>query len=69
MGMMVITEMAGEMETEMAGETKTEIEEAMGMEIPIGMTKVICLPPVSVLTMTRWFEKMETVFHISNCPD
>ncbi|GKF85869.1 hypothetical protein Tco_0253696, partial [Tanacetum coccineum] len=22
-----------------------------------------------VVGLTRWFEKMETVFHISNCPD
>ncbi|GJY43745.1 putative reverse transcriptase domain-containing protein [Tanacetum coccineum] len=37
------TEMAGEMEIEMVEETETEMDEAIGMEIPIGMTKVLCL--------------------------
>ncbi|GJX89802.1 putative reverse transcriptase domain-containing protein [Tanacetum coccineum] len=50
------TEMAGEMETETVGEMEAEIEEAMGMEIPIIMTEVLCLSPI------------ETIFHIKNCP-
>ncbi|GJR14595.1 zinc finger BED domain-containing protein RICESLEEPER 2 [Tanacetum coccineum] len=42
----------GGMETETVEEMETETEEAMGMEIPIGMTEVLCLSPMSVLTMT-----------------
>ncbi|GKF90073.1 hypothetical protein Tco_0264036, partial [Tanacetum coccineum] len=34
-----------EMEMEMVGEMETEIEEAMRMEIPIEMIKVLCLSP------------------------
>ncbi|GKD54803.1 putative reverse transcriptase domain-containing protein [Tanacetum coccineum] len=55
MEMMEKTVMAREIETEM----EMEMEETMGMEIPIGMIEALCL----------WFEKMEIVFHISNCPE
>ncbi|GJV67765.1 hypothetical protein Tco_1483274 [Tanacetum coccineum] len=48
MEMMVTTEMAGEIETEMVREMETEMEEAMGMEILIGMIKVICLSPRTI---------------------
>ncbi|GKF23536.1 hypothetical protein Tco_0075858, partial [Tanacetum coccineum] len=50
--MTVTMEMAREMETEMAGETETGMDKEMGMEIPIGITEVLCLLPVNVLTMT-----------------
>ncbi|GJX06399.1 putative reverse transcriptase domain-containing protein [Tanacetum coccineum] len=39
-------EMAGEMEIETMEEIKTETKEAMGMEIPIGMTELLCLSPL-----------------------
>ncbi|GJU74785.1 hypothetical protein Tco_1266190 [Tanacetum coccineum] len=45
------TEMAGEMEMETVGEMETEMNEAIGMEILIGMIKVICLSPIQELTM------------------
>nr|GFD10882.1 hypothetical protein [Tanacetum cinerariifolium] len=45
-------EMAWEMYTETVEEIKTEIKEEMGMEILIEMIEVLCLSPMSVLTMT-----------------
>ncbi|GJU24255.1 hypothetical protein Tco_1162876 [Tanacetum coccineum] len=50
-------ENGGEMETKTVEEMETEMEEAIGMEIPIGMIEVLCMSP------------METVLHISNCPE
>nr|GEW96242.1 reverse transcriptase domain-containing protein [Tanacetum cinerariifolium] len=46
-----------EMETKTMEEMETKTEEAVGKEILIGMIDVLCMSP------------METVFHISNCPE
>nr|GEU94195.1 transposon Ty3-I Gag-Pol polyprotein [Tanacetum cinerariifolium] len=54
------TKMAGEMETETVEEMKTKIEECQPLNFK--GTK-------GVVGLTRWFEKMETTFHISNCPE
>ncbi|GJU09812.1 hypothetical protein Tco_1132208, partial [Tanacetum coccineum] len=46
---------------EMGMETM-EVEETTELEIQMRMVEVLC-------QLLIWFEKMETVFHISNCPE
>ncbi|GJW50051.1 hypothetical protein Tco_0091402 [Tanacetum coccineum] len=42
--------------------------EKMEMEIQMRMVELNFKGTEGVIGLTRWFEKMETVFHISNCP-
>ncbi|GKC90766.1 reverse transcriptase domain-containing protein [Tanacetum coccineum] len=60
MAVTTITEMV-EMEMVEMGMETMEMEETREMEIQMRMAEVLCL--------TRWFEKIETVFHISNYPE
>ncbi|GKE91289.1 putative reverse transcriptase domain-containing protein, partial [Tanacetum coccineum] len=60
-----------EMEMEEMEMEEMEMEERMGMVMGTGEEMVIT-PEVlteGVVRLTHWFEKMETVFHISNCPE
>ncbi|GJX76695.1 putative reverse transcriptase domain-containing protein [Tanacetum coccineum] len=56
-----------EMEMEEIEIKEMEIEEQMGMVM--GMEEEMVITPEVLCMLTRWFKKMETVFHISNYPE
>nr|GEX98347.1 hypothetical protein [Tanacetum cinerariifolium] len=57
--MMMTTKTLGEMETEMADEMETEMDEAMGMEILIEMTEVLCMSPELTMLCTKMVPEEE----------